>query len=279
MPKRVPLISGCFLVVVVNSIGFLVLPSFQLYTTGTNVALSSASFAAPVVNVDKPSILQQEQSTTLNNNETAILCAMARDEVKYLEEWVSFHLAIGFAEIVLFDNSDNGTAVQWLEDDMKDNLDMQERLVIPHFPSRNNRRQLKAYRRCYRFHARPKNHTWAAFLDVDEYLVLKDETNHKHVVDFLHDHCPDGSLSMNWLVFGTSNQTHYEAKPLTQRFQYHSGTDPHIKTIVRTSDLHAIESVHWMQLKPGKIRRDTSGNTIVGALQAGKYSYRKPLLY
>ena len=220
----------------------------------------------------------------LNQQGTAIICAMARDEVQYLDEWVSYHLAIGFAHIVIWDNSDVGTAIQWWKNTTTgtDMMIQKDRVTIVPFPTKNDHRQLKAYRKCVRSHVKRQNHTWVAFLDVDEYLVLKSKattTNNRsdfdppNVSEFLAKYCPGGSLGINWLVFGTSNQTTYSPLPLTYRFQYHSGVDDHIKSIVKVSDLRAIDSVHWMKLQNDTMRHDTNGNWIPGAQQSSTYQF------
>jgi len=221
--------------------------------------------------------------TLLNATRTAVICAMARDEVKYLDEWVSYHLAIGFAQIVIWDNSDYGSAMQWWKNasaTTRPEIEIQkDRVTIVPFPNKNNHRQLKAYRRCVRSHVKRQNHTWVAFLDVDEYLVIKRKAPHSsdfdlpNISEFLAEYCPGGSLGINWLVFGTSNQTNYTPLPLTYRFQYHSGVDDHVKTIVKVSDLRAIDSVHWMKLHNDTMRRDTNGNWIPGAQQASTYQF------
>ena len=221
--------------------------------------------------------------TLLNATRTAIICAMARDEVKYLDEWVSYHLAIGFAQIVIWDNSDYGSAMHWWKNGSattRPEIEIQkDRVTIVPFPNKNDHRQLKAYRRCVRSHVKRQNHTWVAFLDVDEYLVIKRKAAHRsdldlpNVSEFLAEYCPGGSLGINWLVFGTSNQTNYTPFPLTYRFQYHSGVDDHVKTIVKVSDLRAIDSVHWMKLHNDTMRRDTNGDWIPGAQQPSTYQF------
>jgi hypothetical protein len=64
----------------------------------------------------------------------------------------------------------------------------------------------KTYFRCARRLAEGGNHTWAAFFDVDEFLILKE---HAHVEGFLLETCLSGSFSVNWQVFGTSSRILY----------------------------------------------------------------------
>ena len=36
------------------------------------------------------------------------ICAIARNECEYLEEWITYHLDLGFTHIFLYDNNDAG---------------------------------------------------------------------------------------------------------------------------------------------------------------------------
>ena len=86
------------------------------------------------------------------------------------------------------------------------------------------------------------DHTWLAFFDVDEFLVLK---KHDTINDFLMSHLPMGSLAISWYIFGTGNRDLYAPLPVTKRFMYRDGVDKNdrhpsawhnVKSIVKTSD-------------------------------------------
>ncbi|KAL7430276.1 hypothetical protein ACHAXH_001269 [Discostella pseudostelligera] len=48
-----------------------------------------------------------------NSKKKSILCTIALSEEAYLTEFIDYHLGIGFATIVVYDNSEWGTLVQW----------------------------------------------------------------------------------------------------------------------------------------------------------------------
>lgn len=52
-------------------------------------------------------------SGTSSTTQAAVLCAVAKDEEAYLDEWVNYHLAIGFETIYVYDNSDTNELRQW----------------------------------------------------------------------------------------------------------------------------------------------------------------------
>lgn len=202
-----------------------------------------------------------------NKPPSAAICTIVRDENKYLEEWAMFHLALGFEKIYLYDNSDHGSAGTWLQNTVArtNNTILEQGVHVHPFPTKDNKRQLKAFRGCIEKFG--IHHTWVALYDPDEFLVLK---KHENIVDFLDQHCPNGSLGINWVIFGTSNETVYDPSiPVTKRFQLHTGVDGHVKTIVKVADYKGQKSAHWVQLADPKMRKDTNGNWIKGQRFAG----------
>lgn len=205
-----------------------------------------------------PTFSKPETSATVsmrsNRTSTAIICAIVKDEEKYLEEWTRYHIGLGFSKIYIYDNSLNHTAQHWLTT-MDD--DLQSSVHVHDFSINARRRQLRAYTNCISTYARPNNHTWAAFYDPDEFLVLK---QHENVVDFLQSTCLNGSVAVNWVTFGSSNQTTYQDIPVTERFLYSLPRKlPLVKTIVRVSDFVRMRSPHWAYLKDEQTRRDSQG--------------------
>lgn len=182
----------------------------------------------------------------------AVLCAIALDEEPYLDEWIRYHLSIGFSHIYLYDNSAGYVL----------HSKQSSRVTVRHFPG--PKRHLEAYDIFvvqYRF-----KHRWAAFMDCDEFLVLH---AHHSVTDFLNSYSDCPCIGLNWKMFGTSGQLCYEDKPVTERFQRCAAeVNPHIKCIAQ---LHAVDryvSSHFPKLKSGVIT-DTRRNVIHPPFHAG----------
>ncbi len=186
------------------------------------------------------------------------MCSMTRYEEAYIDEWVDFYLALGFAEIFIYDNSADNDLLFWkncsrLED---------ARIQIVHWPGRLVR-QHYAYLDCAK-RALANNHTWAAFFDVDEFLILR---KHKNIVSLLEEHCKSGALSINWYVFGTGGHVSYTPLPMTKRFKMREpNVNLHVKTIVRLSDMDKERypgGAHYQNLKRGT-QHDTRNNSFFG---------------
>ena len=180
---------------------------------------------------------------------TIVICAIALNEERYIDEWIHYHLAIGFDHIYIYDNSEQYS----LQSKRTDNV------TIIHYPGKT--KQLQAYQSFInKFGA---VHKWCAFIDIDEFIMLK---QHDSIHTFLshYDHCE--AVGLNWLMFGTNHQTEYVAEPVTKRFTRCSRTlDPHIKSIIQLDFAHLFTNPHYVKLRNGSTY-DTSYQIISGAL-------------
>ncbi len=185
-------------------------------------------------------------------SQDAVICAIVLHEDNVLDEWIVYHKSLGFSRIYLYDNSPDFDLKNW--PDRYPGF-----LQVLHIPGRVM--QLTAYNHFLKTFG--QNHTWCAFIDADEFIVLK---KHKNVVSMLEEHCKDGALTLNWYMFGSSGHLNYSAEPVTKRFQMRArNIDKHIKTIVRTScvEVMGIHECYVMKETCG-IPHDTNGEPVKG---------------
>lgn len=190
------------------------------------------------------------------------MCSIAKNEEAYLDEWVDYHHALGFDNFYIYDNTDNFEMKQWgkLKGD---------HVEVIHYPG--GAKQSSAYRDCSKRFAEGNkgNHTWAAFIDSDEFLVLR---KHEHVSDFLEEHCAHGAIAVNWIVFHSNSWNLYSPAPVTKRFVYGElDKNSHIKSIARLDDIKGLnpfeeqyQHPHYVPLKDGFSTHDTNGRNISG---------------
>jgi len=200
----------------------------------------------------------------------AAICAIQKGAVRYLDEWVQYHLlAMGFEDIYLYDNSDDFELEAWYQ---SYDPQLQKRIHIQHFPGL--RRQNKAYTQCTKQIQNRRWHAWIAFIDIDEFVVLRDTKQYPYISDFLETLPKEyGGLAVNWVTFLLNGHMHYEDLPVTLRFQnrsddaIHDATNQHIKTIARTHLLRKALNPHYVGylLFRWWIRTyDTRGNIVDG---------------
>mmetsp|Transcript_6673 Transcript_6673/g.8718 ORF Transcript_6673/g.8718 Transcript_6673/m.8718 type:complete len:351 (-) Transcript_6673:1609-2661(-) len=185
-----------------------------------------------------------------NSTRKALMCAIVKDEEAYIHEWVDYHYALGFDKIRIYDNSDFNEMKVF--GDKKEN-----RVDVIHFPGvpvANCDLQERAYHDCAQKAVEEGVYTWAAFFDIDEFLVLK---KHEDVHDMLEEYLQKGALGINWYKFeATQSDVVYVPLPVTKRFTYRNRKLQRIiKSIVKLSDFDLQKTkgcyVHYFPLKEG----------------------------
>jgi hypothetical protein len=154
------------------------------------------------------------------------ICCIVKDENEYLEEWIRYHLTVGAAHFFIYDN---GSEIPVKDSVQRFGLD--QYVTIIDYPGKN--KHVKAYNHCLKhFGASSK---WIAFIDVDEFLVPKNEEY--SLPEFLKDYEPYGGLGVNWLIFGSSGRQKKSDLSQLESFTLRSEPDflpnSHIKSIVQ----------------------------------------------
>ena len=162
------------------------------------------------------------------------LCSVAKEENRYVREFVEHYKKYGIDKIYIYDNNDiNG---EKFEDVINDYIKSGFVEIIDYHGVKQP--QLPAYNDCYkRFNSQ---YGWLIFYDIDEFIYLKDFTSFK---TFLNDErfydC--NRVQLNWIFYTDNNQLYYEDKPLKERFTEREpnargkkkGKDQGIKSVVR----------------------------------------------
>jgi Glycosyl transferase family 2 len=206
-------------------------------------------------------------TSTRSTKPWAALCAVMRDEDRYIDEWVDYHLALGFEQVHIYDSHPNFTLAQWYEkrlhtEDTNDNSNTIDRIhlshrVLPDTGTDAGKVQEIVYGECIE-HLRslPNPPKWVMVLDGDEFLVFRNSSNttsqYSNVVDFLTEHLQSGSLQINWITMGSSKETTYRDEPVTKRFQYAISGDgfPETKAVAVLDHIVGWK-VHYVFHKPG----------------------------
>lgn len=188
----------------------------------------------------------------IRRNKTA-MCSIVINSEAYLDEWVDYHHALGFDKFFIYDNSPQFAMKQW----GKLKGDHVEVMSLP-----GERKQFPAYQDC--FNKAINQFKWAAFFDVDEFLVLK---QHEHVADMLEEFCPHGALTVNWFIYPSNGWNVYAPEPVTRRFRYrHPDADRHVKIIAKLDDI--VKAPHWnphqVSLKDKSAAHDSNGKKVRG---------------
>lgn len=170
---------------------------------------------------------------------TATLVAIAKDEGRYLLEWISYHLAIGFSRIVVYNNdsSDRTTTILRRLCSRLDTVDCvywpSDRLGIDDSP------QVTAYN--HALHSLWSD--WVMFLDLDEYLVPFGDGSLQGFLARVPAEV--ASVHVNWRGFGSSGVISPDYELVTTTFRRCSpadwGNNTHFKSLARTT---LVDKVH-----------------------------------
>ncbi len=151
------------------------------------------------------------------NIKVALVC-IAKNEDNYIDEWIEYNKKLGFDDIFIYQN------------DWRWNYESPNVYKIE-FDGINKQRE--AYK-----HFIDNNigkYDWAAFFDVDEFLVLK---KHKNIKQFINDYKEFPAIGINWVYFGNNNHNNFNGSySLIKRFiKRQHDVDRHVKCIVKLSE-------------------------------------------
>lgn len=181
------------------------------------------------------------------------VCAIAKNEGPYFEEWIEWHLDHGVEKFYIYDNESTDDTRSILEPYIKQGV-----VEYKYWPGR--KRQLPAYDDCLennRFSSR-----WIAFIDLDEFIV---PIKYKSITEFLKRHEAFSSVELNWLVYGSSGRKTKTPGTIMERFKFHSLPDNvlnrHVKTIVNPRRVFNMIGCHEAARISGNAA-DSHGNPI-----------------
>lgn len=99
-----------------------------------------------------------------------VVCAIAKNENLYINEWANYYLKLGFSHIYLYDNNDTTTPYvgNFIDSAIKSKITIIDKRNI-----HEHALQHKVYDEFYKTHA----FDWCLYCDIDEFLVGVDDIN------------------------------------------------------------------------------------------------------
>jgi len=190
------------------------------------------------------------------------IVAILKGEEPFIEEWIAYHRIIGVDHFFLYDNDpaaplkhlvkrhdDYVTVIEW-PDKHRD------------LPGRNKQTQ------AYTDSLRRISHRWVAFIDGDEFIVLRKNANLQEFMEHFED---VGAIRLTWHLFGNngyySNPNGLITASLTRRKRM-PGRMP--KSISKVAAISSIESAHYCSLKRGSTTVDANKRLYLTDAYPGK---------
>jgi hypothetical protein len=174
---------------------------------------------------------ESERVLSPKNIENSItICAIAKNEGRYIVEWLAYHLAIGVARIHVYSNDSEDSQAAKLEAIAQQDprVTWTEWKSVPGVSP-----QVSAYND---FLKRVST-TWVCYIDIDEFLVPLEDAS---IVEWLATVPPDvSSVHINWRGFGSAGVQGSDYGLVTRTFNLAAdvgwGNHHHFKTVARTN--------------------------------------------
>lgn len=163
------------------------------------------------------------------------ICAILKNEAKYLAEWVEYHKLMGVEHFYIYNNNSTD-AIENVCDAYRDCVT----LIDWPLQVDQQRKAYQDYAEKCSMHAR-----WTAFIDGDEFIVCKGPDD---LMIYLSKHDDKNAILMKWVIFGTNGHITAPTGLVIENYlMTHSVCpNPYWKTICRAShiDTHNIVTPH-----------------------------------
>ena len=155
-----------------------------------------------------------------------------------IAEWLSYHLALGFETILIFDNDSTDSTLHVVNKFQRKH----DIRVIP-WPIETNNYQTEAYE--YGLFKFGREFTWLAFIDSDEFLTFPPGKTLKTLLDV-----PEGiaAIALPWAFFGSNGHVSRPKNLVIKSYLHRSESDffdnKSIKSIVRPDRVIRVSGPH-----------------------------------
>lgn len=181
------------------------------------------------------------------------ICAIAKNEAPYFEEWIEWHRDLGVEKFYIYDNESTDNIKEVLAPYIKSGL-----VEYTFWPGM--KQQLMAYDHCLAKHRLDSR--WIAVIDLDEFI---NPIVDKDIPSFLKKFEDAAAVEINWLIYGSNGAKTKEPGKVMDRFKAHSlpnhWLNRHVKSIVNPRRVFSFIGCHEVARMDGKTL-DTHRNIV-----------------
>ena len=156
------------------------------------------------------------------------ICTIAKNEEDYLQEWIEYHLKIGFDFIVLYDNNDNNKQEEICKK-------YQQVLYV-----KFKEKQYAAYNHFLKHFG--EDFDYIAFIDIDEFIVFNPKQPIQNIKDFINKTNRE-YYHFSWMVMDDNDLVYKDNRPVMERFtrplkkfdygNYNFPVNFHVKSLIK----------------------------------------------
>ena len=186
----------------------------KLYLSSEIIKIYSTLYDTYKNGYTKPTFPKmKERYYPINKQKSGVcICSICKKENLYIREFVQYHFLLGVNKIIIYDNNDiNGEELEkllenYIKKKFVDIIDVRGLSSI----------QIPIFNFCYQNNK--KFYDWIAFLDIDEYIFIKNNVNfNNYIYNKRFEKCE--LIFLNWMIYNDNDLIKYENKSLSERFK------------------------------------------------------------
>lgn len=189
------------------------------------------------------------------------VCAIIKDEARYIQEWLEYHIYYGVKKFYIYDNESSDNTKKILGSYINSGI-----VEYTYWPGTGV--QQSAYNDAINKHRADTG--YIAFIDADEFLTPVKGGNLPDIIeDILLLNTQSGAVGVNWRVYGSAGIEKYNEELVTEKYLYRAEDrnyeNRHIKTIVNPRCvLEYNNNPHSPSMKDGYFVVSENGTPIIG---------------
>ena len=130
-----------------------------------------------------------------------VICAIIKNEERYVREWAEYHLGIGVSRIFLFEDYGSRSHVGLFEDEPRVTVSTLEAFGIK--DHHNTRNQFTLYNKFLQKCKKDGEYDWVAFIDADEFVTFGDGDGYD-LAGIEEEYKDIPALLMSWKNYGAN---------------------------------------------------------------------------
>lgn len=135
---------------------------------------------------------------------TSVICAIVKNEQRFIREWVEHYLNIGFDKLYVFEDFGSKTHAKQIQDLIDEGKVVLNSLDASKFIPRYKRGttvQRQLYDRFLKKCKKEKLADWIGFFDVDEFMMFEDGYDLQRLEE---EFSSDGAVILPWRLYGAN---------------------------------------------------------------------------
>lgn len=183
----------------------------------------------------------------------SVICAIVKDEQRFIREWVEHYLRIGFDRIYVFEDFGSRSHEKEISDYIGSGYVVLTPLatsgVIPHY-KKGTRVQAELYSRFLEKCRREQLADWIGFFDVDEFMMFEEGWNLERLEEAFAD---KGGVLLSWMLYGADGHMKRPRGGVVESYRNHlppgtrldtSSDHWNVKSLVNVSRCNGKKSIH-----------------------------------